>query len=55
MAEKKAYDHELSAFAGIDNLVKKIIVTNDDLDFSTITVYHYKFKGFVLMTSLDEI
>ena len=43
------------AFAGIDNLVKKIIITNDDIDYSTSTVYHCKFKDFVMLNSLDEI
>ena len=55
VAEEKAYDREFSAFAGIDNTVKKIIITNDDLDYSTSTVYHCKFKDFVNLNSLDEI
>ena len=53
VAEEKAYDREFSAFAGIDNLVKKIIVTNDDLDYSTSAVYHCRFKDFVGLNSLD--
>ena len=52
VAEDKAYEREFSAFAGLDNLMKKIIVTNDDVDFSTSTVYHYKFKDFTLMQEL---
>ncbi len=52
IAEKKAYDREMSAFSGIDNNIKKIIITNDDLDYSTSTVYHYKLKDFLQM---DEI
>ena len=55
VAEEKAYDREFSAFSGIDNLVKKIIITNDDIDYSTSTVYHCKFKDFVRLNSLDEI
>ncbi|MEE3492795.1 ATP-binding protein [Ruminococcus sp.] len=55
VAEEKAYDREFSAFAGVDNLVKKIIITNDDIDYSTSTVYHCKFKDFVMLNSLDEI
>ena len=55
VAEDKAYDREFSAFAGIDNLVKKIIITNDDLDYSTSTVHHCSFKEFVKLNSLDEI
>ena len=52
IAEEKTYDREFSAFAGIDNSVKKIIITNDEIDYSTSTVYHYKLRDFLLM---DEI
>lgn len=52
VAEDKAYDREFSAFAGIDNTVKKIIITNDDIDYSTSTVYHYKLRNFLLMNEL---
>ncbi len=52
VAEEKAYNREFSAFTGIDNTVKKIIITNDDLDFSTSTVYHYRLKDFLLMDEL---
>lgn len=52
VAEDKAYDREFSAFAGIDNTVKKIIITNDDIDYSTSTVYHYKLRDFILMNEL---
>ena len=52
IAEEKAYDRELSAFAGIDNTMKKIIITNDDIDYSTSTVYHYKLRDFLLMDEL---
>ncbi|MDO4614667.1 MAG: ATP-binding protein [Lachnospiraceae bacterium] len=52
VAEEKAYDREFSAFAGIDNTMKKIIITNDDIDYSTSTVYHYKLRDFLLMDEL---
>lgn len=52
IAEDKAYEREFSAFADIDNTVKKIIITNDDLDYSTGTVYHYKLRDFLLMDDL---
>ena len=52
VAEDKAYDRGFSAFAGIDNTVKKIIITNDDIDYSTSTVYHYKLRDFLLMNEL---
>lgn len=52
VAEEKAYDREFSAFAGIDNTMKKIIITNDDIDYSTSTVYHYELRDFLLMDEL---
>lgn len=52
VAEEKAYDREFSAFAGIDNTVKKIIITNDDIDYSTSTVYHYRLRDFLMMDEL---
>ena len=52
VAEDKAYDREFSAFGGINNSVKKIIITNDEIDYSTSTVYHYKLKDFLFMNEL---
>ena len=52
VAEDKAYEREFSAFADIDNTVKKIIITNDDLDYSTSTVYHYRLRDFLMMENL---
>jgi predicted AAA+ superfamily ATPase len=52
VAEEKAYEREFSAFSNIDNSVKKIIITNDDIDYSTSTVYHYQLKDFLLMNEL---
>ena len=52
VAEEKAYDREFSAFSGIDNTMKKIIITNDDIDYSTSTVYHHKLRDFLLMDEL---
>lgn len=52
VAEDKAYDREFSAFSNIDNSVKKIIITNDDIDYSTSMVYHYKLKDFLMMDEL---
>ncbi len=52
VAEDKAYEREFSAFASIDNTMKKIIITNDDIDYSTSTVYHYKLKEFLVMDEL---
>ena len=52
IAEEKAYNREFSAFANIDNLSQKIIITNDDIDYSTGTVKHIKLKDFLNMESL---
>ncbi len=52
VAEEKAYEREFSAFKNIDNLSQKIIITNDDIDYSTSVVRHIKLKDFLLMESL---
>lgn len=52
VAEEKTYEREFSAFSNIDNSVKKIIITLDDIDYSTSTVYHYRFKDFLEMDGL---
>ena len=52
VADEKTYDREFSAFAGIDNTMKKIIITNDDINYSTSTVYHYRLRDFLLMNEL---
>ena len=52
VAEDKAYDREFSAFSYIDNTMKKIIITNDDVDYSTSTVFHYRLRDFLEMDEL---
>ena len=52
VTEDKAYTREFDAFKNIDNLSQKIIITNDDIDYSTSTVRHIKLKDFLVMTSL---
>lgn len=54
VADEKAYKREFSAFEKLNNLSKKIIITNDDIDYSTSVITHIKFKDFLLMNSLDE-
>ena len=51
-AEDKAYEREFSAFSNVDNSMKKIIITNDDIDYSTSMVYHYKLRDFLMMDEL---
>ena len=52
ITEEKAYQRELSVFKNIDNLSEKIIITNDDLDYSTSVIKHIKLKDFLMMESL---
>ena len=55
VAEEKAYTREFEAFKGIDNLSQKILITNDELDYSTSTVKHIKLKDFLIMNSLENL
>ena len=55
VAEEKTYNREFSAFSNLDNLSQKIIITNDDIDYSTSVVKHVKLKDFLLMNSLDDV
>lgn len=50
--ERLFIGYEFAAFTNIDNTVKKILITNDDIDYSTSTVYHYKLKDFLMMEEL---
>lgn len=52
IAEEKTYKREFEAFKSIDNLSQKIIITNDDFDYSTSVVRHIKLKDFLLLESL---
>ena len=52
VTEEKAYEREFGAFAKLDNSCQKIVITNDDIDYSTSTVRHIQFKDFVFMNEL---
>lgn len=52
VAEEKTYEREFSAFESLGNLNQKIIITNDDVDYSTTTVKHLKLKDFLLSGDL---
>ncbi len=52
VAEEKTYNREFSAFSDIDNLSQKIIITNDDIDYSTSVIKHIKLKDFLLLENL---
>ncbi len=55
IVEDKTYEREFRPFKNLDNTVKKIIITNDDVDYSTSTVTHIKLKDFLKMDSLDNL
>lgn len=52
VAEERAYNREFGAFANIDGLSQKILITNDDVDYSTSTVRHIRLKDFLLLERL---
>lgn len=52
VAEEKAYEREFKAFAKLDNSCQKIVITNDEIDYSTSTVRHISLKNLVFMDEL---
>ena len=48
----KAYQREFEAFNGLDNARQKILITNDDMDYSTSTVRHIRLTDFLESESL---
>jgi predicted AAA+ superfamily ATPase len=49
VAEASTYDREFALFNTLDQARAKILITNDDVDFSTSTVRHIKLKDFLTM------
>lgn len=54
VAEEQTYEREFAPFALLDNSRKKILITNDENDFSTSTVQHIKLKDFLMMNDLEK-
>ena len=54
VVDEKAYKREFSAFDSLDNSIQKILITNDDIDYSTSTVKHIKLKDFLLQNNLVD-
>lgn len=52
VAEEKAYNREFRAFGHLDNSCSKILITNDEIDYSTSTVRHIRLADFLKMQSL---
>lgn len=53
VAEDSTYEREFAPFASADNSRKKILITNDENNFSTSTVQHIRLKDFLLMKDLE--
>ena len=53
VVEESAYKREFAGFNELDNSRKKILITNDDNDFSTSTVQHIRLKDFLMMHDLE--
>ena len=48
IAEESTYNREFALFNKMDQSRQKIIITNDDIDYSTSTVRHIKLRDFLL-------
>ena len=54
VAEDKAYRREMGGFDRVDNQGQKVLITTDELDYSTSVVRHIRLKDFLMMESLGE-
>ena len=52
VADDKAYQREFRAFENLDPLSQKILISTDELDYSTSIVRHIHFRDFLAMQSL---
>lgn len=53
VVDEKTYEREFLAFNSLTQIDKKIIITCDDIDFSTSNVQHIKLKDFLQMEDLS--
>ena len=53
IADDDTYNREFALFNKLDQSMRKIIITNDDIDFSTSTVQHIMLKDFLSMNDLE--
>ena len=53
IAEDSTYNREFALFNTLDQSRKKIIITNDEINYSTSTEEHISLSRFLSMTSLD--
>lgn len=54
IAENSTYEREFAPFNMTDNSRKKIIITNDEIDYSTSTVQHIRLEDFLFMEDLES-
>ena len=54
LADEKTYDREFDVFNKVDNLNQRIVLSNDNIDYSTSTVRHIKFRDFLQIETLDD-
>lgn len=52
VAEEKAYEREFSAFRNINQMDRKIVISNDDVDYSTSNIQHIRLSDFLLMEDI---
>ncbi len=52
VVEDETYRRKFGPFAKLDNSCPKILISNDDLDYTTSTVQHIRFRDLVLMDDL---
>ena len=55
VADDKAYQREFRAFENVDPLSQKILITTDELDYSTSIVRHIHFRDFLAMRNLESL
>ena len=54
VADDKAYQREFRAFVNLDSLSQKILISTDELDYSTSIVQHIRFHDFLNMRDLEQ-
>ena len=54
VAEDKAYEREISSLNSLDNSAQKLLITTDDIDYSTSTIKHLSLTDFLTLNSLDQ-
>ena len=54
IAEEKTYQREFALFNTLDQSRRKIIITTDELDYSTSTVRHISLARFLELNCLED-